>query len=108
MQDIGYFDLGILLGFWEFEKEPIWNGSQIRGQGIHTVISLCDLRDASLENTSGPSSEVRVLVGSKTIENKGQRTWIDLCLNRQLRIQPRQSCRCVILFSMKKWSDRKI
>ena len=31
--------------------------SQFRGQGIHTAISLCDLRDASLENTSGPSFE---------------------------------------------------
>ena len=28
--------------------------SQFRGQGIHTAISLRDLRDASLENTSGP------------------------------------------------------
>ena len=27
--------------------------SQFRGQGIHTAISLSDLRDASLENTSG-------------------------------------------------------
>ena len=31
----------------------------IRGQGIHTVISLRDLRDAYLENTSGPSFEMR-------------------------------------------------
>ena len=29
--------------------------SQFRGQGIHTVILLRDLRDASLENTSGSS-----------------------------------------------------
>ena len=28
--------------------------SQFRGQGIHTVISLPDLRDASLENISEP------------------------------------------------------
>ena len=33
--------------------------SQFRGQGIHTAISLRDLRDASLENTSGPSFELR-------------------------------------------------
>ena len=33
--------------------------SQFRGQGIHTAISLHDLRDASLENTSGPSFELR-------------------------------------------------
>ena len=29
--------------------------SQLRGQGIHTAISLRDLRDASLENASGQS-----------------------------------------------------
>ena len=29
--------------------------SQFRGQGIYTAISLRDLRDASLENTSGQS-----------------------------------------------------
>ena len=33
--------------------------SQFRGQGIHTTISLRDLRDASLENSSGPSFELR-------------------------------------------------
>ena len=33
--------------------------SQFRGQGIHTVISLRDLRDTPLENTSGPSFELR-------------------------------------------------
>ena len=33
--------------------------SQFRGQGIHMAISLHDLRDASLENTSGPSFELR-------------------------------------------------
>ena len=33
--------------------------SQFRGQGIHTAISLRDLRDASLENTSGPPFELR-------------------------------------------------
>ena len=33
--------------------------SQFRGQGIHTAISRRDLRDASLENTSGPSFELR-------------------------------------------------
>ena len=32
--------------------------SQSRGQDIHTVISLGDLRDVSLENTSGPSFEL--------------------------------------------------
>ena len=32
--------------------------SQFRGQGIHTAISLSDLRDASLENISGPSFEL--------------------------------------------------
>ena len=32
--------------------------SQFRGQGIHTVISLRDLKDESLENTSGPSFEL--------------------------------------------------
>ena len=32
-----------------------------RGQGIHTVISLRDLRDASLENTSRPSFELHIL-----------------------------------------------
>ena len=32
--------------------------SQFRGQGIHTAISLRDLRDASLENTSWPSFEL--------------------------------------------------
>ena len=32
--------------------------SQFRGQGIHTAISLRDLRDASLENTSRPSFEL--------------------------------------------------
>ena len=32
--------------------------SQFRGQDIHTAISLHDLRDASLENTSGPSFEL--------------------------------------------------
>ena len=34
--------------------------SQLRGHGIHTAISLHDLRDASLENTSGPSFELRI------------------------------------------------
>ena len=34
--------------------------SQFIGQGIHTVISLHDLRDAWLENTSGPSFEMRI------------------------------------------------
>ena len=34
--------------------------SQLRGQGIHTVIWLRDLRDAYLENTSGPSFEMRI------------------------------------------------
>ena len=34
--------------------------SQFRGQGIHTVISLHDLRDASLENTSGPSCAIQI------------------------------------------------
>ena len=34
--------------------------SQFRGQGIHTVISLRDLRDAQLENTFGPSFEMRI------------------------------------------------
>ena len=29
--------------------------SQFRGQGIHTMTLLCDLRDVSPENTSGPS-----------------------------------------------------
>ena len=33
--------------------------SQFRGQGIHTAILQRDLRDASLENTSGPSFELR-------------------------------------------------
>ena len=33
--------------------------SQVRGQGIHMVISLRDFRDASLENISGPSFELR-------------------------------------------------
>ena len=33
--------------------------SQFRGQGIQLAISLRDLRDASLENTSGPSFELR-------------------------------------------------
>ena len=33
--------------------------SQFRGQGIHTTILLRDFRDASLENTSGPSFELR-------------------------------------------------
>ena len=33
--------------------------SQFRGQGIHTAILLRDLRDASLENTSAPSCELR-------------------------------------------------
>ena len=33
--------------------------SQFRGQGIHTAISLRDLRDGSLENTSEPSFELR-------------------------------------------------
>ena len=32
--------------------------SQFRGQGIHTAISLRDLRDASLENTTGPTFEL--------------------------------------------------
>ena len=32
--------------------------SQFRGQGIHTAISLHDLRDVPLENTSGPSFEL--------------------------------------------------
>ena len=35
--------------------------SQFRGRGIHKVISLCDLRDASLENTSRPSFELHNL-----------------------------------------------
>ena len=34
--------------------------SQFRGQGIHTVISLHDLRDAYLENTSGLSFEMGI------------------------------------------------
>ena len=34
--------------------------SQFRGQGIHTAILLRDLRDAKLENTSGPSFELRI------------------------------------------------
>ena len=32
--------------------------SQFRGQGIHTAFLLRDLRDMSLENTSGPSFEL--------------------------------------------------
>ena len=32
--------------------------SQFRGQSIHTAISLRDLRDVLLENTSGPSFEL--------------------------------------------------
>ena len=33
--------------------------SQSRSHGIHMAISLRDLRDASLENASGPSFELR-------------------------------------------------
>ena len=33
-----------------------------RPRSIHTAISLHDLRDASLENTSGPSFQLRVQI----------------------------------------------
>ena len=33
--------------------------SEFRGQGIHMTILLHDLRDASLENTTGPKFELQ-------------------------------------------------